>query len=561
MARQDEQKQKVGSAARQGKPVASVPPRASAARAAIRTVTEESPPSATPEEEEVVTQENPQRIQRRQLLIGGLGVAATAVGLGGWLLAGASHSIFQAHPTKETEEGNGSGNGDQLVIQWNNVILQAIRTLQPTMPVAARALAIVHTSMFDAWAAYDRVAVGTQFGSRLKQAETDHTPEDQAQAISYAAYRALVDLFPTEKTRFQQLMTSLKYDPADQATNANTPAGIGNLTAQAVLNVRHSDGSNQLGTFTHGAYSDYTHYKPINTSDEIKDPNHWQPLRVPNVKHPASLTTQQFSDAQWGNVTPFALTSSAEFLPVPGPPRSPSPAYTEQARQILQYSAGLTDEQKVIAEYWANGPHMEQPPGHWNLFAQMISQHTGYSLDQNIKLFFTLTNALLDASIACWATKRAYSSPYPLTAIHYLFKGKQVRAWAGPGKGVQMIDGAYWQPYQPNAAPSCPEYCSEQSAFSSAASDILRRFTGSDHMGLSYTQPAHRSLIEPATPATNITLSWRTFTQAADQAGVASRYSGTHFAQSDLDGRMMGREASAQVWFKAQGYINGKHQK
>lgn len=555
MAEQDEQKEQGDAGAHKGKPVASVPPRASAARAAVKTVTPEAPP----EIHEEGGQADRQLIRRRQLVIGGLGVAATAVCLGGWLLAESSHSIRQKRSIAENGQGNGPG--DQVVIQWNNAILQAIRVLQPPMPVAARALAIVHTCMFDAWAAFDRVAVGTQFGARLRRAETDHTPEDQAQAISYAAYRALVDLFPREQPLFQQVMAELKYNPANQKTDAETPAGIGNLVAQAVLNFRHADGSNQLGTFTSGAYSDYTHYRPINTPEEIIDPNHWQPLRVPNVNHHAVFAIQRFSDAQWGNVTPFALTSSAQLMPVPGPPRTPSAAYTEQTRQILQYSANLTDEQKVIAEYWTNGPDMEQMPGHWNLFAQMIAQRGGYSLGQNIKLFFALGNTLLDTSIACWATKRAYSSPYPLTAIHHLFKGKQVQAWAGPGKGTLSIDGAYWQPYRPSylLTPSCPEYCSEQSAFSSAAAEILQRFTGSDLMGLSYTQSAHHSLIEPETPATNVTLSWRTFTQAADQAGLAGRYSGTHFTQSDLDGRTMGRAAGGQVWNRAQEYINGTH--
>lgn len=558
MPKQHEQKQKVSVATRQGKPIASVPARASAARGAVKAkAVEDQLPAETHEQKEQAAQKSEKRIRRRQLLIGGLAAAATVGGLGSWLLAESSPPLFQF---QEQGGENGQSKGDQLVIQWNNVILQTIRLLQPSMPVAARALAIMHTCMFDAWAVYDRVALGTQLGARLRHAETDHTVADQAQAISYAAYRALRDLFPSEKASFEQVMTNLHYDPTDFSTDASTPAGIGNLTAQAVLNFRHTDRSNQLGIFAHGAYADYTHYQPVNTPDAINDPNHWQPLRVTSASYPPHPLLQQFSDAQWGNVTPFALTNVVALLPVPGPPRTPSPAYLDQARQILQYSADLTDEQKVIAEYWMDGPNNEQPPGHWNLFAQMISQQAGYTLGQNIQLFFILTNALLDTSIACWATKRAYSSPYPLTAIHYLFQGKQVRAWAGPGKGVQTINGENWQPYRPSGllAPSYPEYCSEQSAFSSAAAEILRRFAGSDQMELSYTQLAHHSLIEPRTPTTNITLSWHTFTQAADQAGLASRYSGTHFTQSDLDGRTMGRAVSAKVWTKAQNYINGK---
>lgn len=547
MAKQEEQKQKASSAARQVRPVASVPPRSSAARTGARALPEEPASGLSEEAQQRI---EARKIRRRQFLIGGLGVTATAAVLGNWFWVQSSHSTG--------ERPSGQGSGDQVVIQWNDAALQAIRDLQPPMPVTARALAILHTCMFDAWAAYDSSAVGTRLGTRLRRPEAEHTQANKAQAVSYAAYHALLNLFPTQQTRLRQLMGNLGYNPVSVSTNSDTPAGIGMVAAQAVLDFRQRDGSNQPGDFAPGAYADYTQYRPLNTPEEVKDPNRWQPLRVPNSHF--GFSVQRFDSAQWGNVLPFALSSPAQFLPVPGPPRDPSSAYTEQARQILRYSAGLNDEQKVSAEYWTNGPNQEQPPGHWSLFAQLISQNANFTLDRNVKLFFILANTLLDASIACWAAKRTYDSSYPVTAIHYLFRGQDVRAWAGPGRGVQDIDGSYWQPYQPATliAPACPEYCSELSAFSSAAAEVLRRFTGSDQMNLSYTQPASSSRIEPGTPARDITLSWRTFTQAADHAGLSSRYSGTHFTQSDLAGRTLGRQVGAQVWLKALSYINSQ---
>ena len=550
MAKQEEPK-KAGSTARQGRPVSSVPARSSAAREAVKTAP--LPSSAEPQAEKKSPDKDssqiPEKIRRRQFLIAGAGAAATAATLGLWCWAQAPHGTSQATHT--------SSKGDQLVPLWNNVALQAIRDLQPPMPVSARALAIVHTCMYDAWAAYNPVALGTQFGARLKRPDNEHTPENKSQAISYAAYRALVDLFPAEQARFRRQMLHLKYNPADQSIDPATPSGIGNVTAQAVLEFRHNDGSNQPGNLHPGPYYDYTNYKPINTPDQIKDPAHWQPLRISDPR--LGFKMQQFAGAQWANVTPFALSSALQFVPTPGPARYPSAAYTEQAQQILRYSSGLTDEQKVIAEYWSNGPNREQPPGHWCLFAQFISRRDNHSLDQNVKLFFVLANAALDTSIACWATKRAYDSAYPITTIHYLFKGKQIHAWAGADKGQQWINGQYWLPYQPLAsiAPAFPEYCSEQSAFSAAAAEILHRFTGSNRLATSYTRPAHSLHVEPTAPANSVTLSWPTLSQAADQAGLAARYSGTHFAQSDLDGRALGRQVGERVWLKAQGYING----
>src|SRR5690242_10162652 len=58
---------------------------------------------------------------------------------------------------------------DNVVIQWDNATLQAVRVSKISPPAVARALAIVHTCMFDAWAAYDSKAVGTQLGATLRR--------------------------------------------------------------------------------------------------------------------------------------------------------------------------------------------------------------------------------------------------------------------------------------------------------------------------------------------------------------------------------------------------------
>ena len=58
---------------------------------------------------------------------------------------------------------------DNLVLQWNAAAIQAVRDTAPAPPVVARALAITHTAMFDAWAAYDGEAVGTRLGGSLRR--------------------------------------------------------------------------------------------------------------------------------------------------------------------------------------------------------------------------------------------------------------------------------------------------------------------------------------------------------------------------------------------------------
>lgn len=227
---------------------------------------------------------------------------------------------------------------------------------------------------------------------------------------------------------------------------------------------------------------------------------------------------------------------------------------------MLNYSANLTDEQKAIAEYWADSPSTVLPPGHWNLFAQFVAQRDGYNLDQNVKLFFILTNAIFDAGIAAWDCKRYYNSVRPITAIHFLFSGKRVRAWAGPGKGTRIIDGKDWQPYQQTmiVTPAFPEYVSGHSTFSASAAEVLRRFTQSDRFNLSYTLKAKQSALEPGhVPTRDVRLSYPTFSSAANEAGISRRYGGIHFEQGDLMGRTLGRQVGMQVWEVAMAHING----
>ncbi len=437
------------------------------------------------------------------------------------------------------------------VTRWNEAALQAIRTTKPGPPIVARALAITHTCMFDAWAAYDAKAIGTRRGASLRRPLVERTVQNKDKAISFAARACLVDLFPTEKTSFDKLMVSLGYDPNDKSNVKTDPANIGKTAAAAVLAFRHHDGSNQLGDLNLGPYSDYTGYKPVNTPTKIVDPDRWQPLLV-------NGEVQKFITPHWGKVKPYALTSGKQFRTVMALPASykKSPKrYKEQAQQVLEYTAYLTDEKKVIAEYWADGPKSELPPGHWTLFATYVSERDHHSLDKDVKLFFAMTNAIFDASIASWDGKRFYDCVRPVTAIHFLYKGKVVDSWDG------AVDGADWMPYQVSSFPTppFPEYGSGHSIFSTAGAETLKLFTGSDYFGNSVLIPGGWSRVEPGVvPAQDITLYWATFSDAAAEAGISRRYGGIHFVSADLESRKIGRLVARQAWAKTLKYFGIK---
>jgi hypothetical protein len=443
---------------------------------------------------------------------------------------------------------------ENVVLTWNQATLDAIRTTRTSPPVAARALAIVHTCIFDAWASYDATAIGTRRGAELRQPAQERTEENKKKAISFAAFRALSDVFPSQTAiLFEPLMRQLGYAPNDTSLDPTSPAAIGNTACESVLAFRHEDGSNQLGNLHPEPYSDYSGYTPTNASNSINDPNRWQPLRINHIQ-------QRFLVPHWRLVKPFALQSGSQFRSYAlsqGPFIYPSANFWTQTYAVIDLSAHLGDTEKVIAEYWADGPFTETPPGHWNIFAQIVSRRDHHSLNEDVKLFFILNNALLDSSIAAWDIKRVTDSIRPVSVIRFLFgPDKKIKAWAGPGLGVQVISCKDFRSYLPT--PPFSTYISGHSAFSATAAEILRLFTRHDDFVYSYTAAPGSSLIEPGlTPSRSITISWSTFTEAADQAGLSRRYGGIHFESDDMVGRTVGRLVAAEVWKKANIYING----
>ena len=436
---------------------------------------------------------------------------------------------------------------DDVVLKWNEQTLMAIRQFKTPPPIATRALDIVHTSAYDAWAAYDPVAVGTRLGGSLRRPAAERTTAYKSMAISYAAYRALLNLYPAKAADFTAFMTALGYDPNDTSTDPATPAGVGNSAAAAVLAYRAGDGSNQAGGYADTCVPSC--YQPVNTPDTINDPMRWQPLRN------ADGTVQKFVTPHWRNVTPFALTGPTEFQP-PAPKLTSLLLLDNEITDTLLQSATLTDLSKMRAEYWADGPGTETPPGHWCMFAQAVSRARGYGLDQDVKLFFALDGAMLDASIAAWNAKRTFDYVRPITAVHVRKKNQLVLAWAGPYKGTRLIWGQDWQPYLPT--PAFPEYVSGHSTFSGAGAKVLQLFTGADTFGGRVTIKPGSSTVEPgATPLLPVVLTWPTFSMAREEAGNSRRQGGIHFPEADQNGQAVGAQVGANAYSKALSYIHG----
>jgi len=272
-------------------------------------------------------------------------------------------------------------------------------------------------------------------------------------------------------------------------TEGNSPAAVGNRVAKMLLDYAKTDGANELNGYAAPSYT------PVNPplvvakpGITLVDPNRWQPLQIANMVSQNGVVLasgiQQAVGPHWGHVTPFAIpaggASGVPFDPGP-PPRLGDPStdavYKSQAVEVIRDSSLLDvasdalvdispgviganslgsnggrghatnpitgrayapetvragDFYRTIAEFWADGPNSETPPGHWNVIANAVSDvlarnlrvgGTGPVVDRlqwDVKLYLALNGAVHDAAIAAWGLKGRYDGARPISMIRYM---------------------------------------------------------------------------------------------------------------------------------------------
>jgi len=115
-----------------------------------------------------------------------------------------------------------------------------------------------------------------------------------------------------------------------------------------------------------------------------------------------------------------------------------------------------SDFYRALAEFWADGPNSETPPGHWNVIANAVSDQlapalriggTGPVLDRlqwDVKLYLALNGAVHDAAIAAWGLKGRYDGIRPISMIRYLASLGQSSDPSGPAynaEGLPLVPG------------------------------------------------------------------------------------------------------------------------
>jgi len=109
--------------------------------------------------------------------------------------------------------------------------------------------------------------------------------------------------------------------------------------------------------------------------------------------------------------------------------------YNVNPKTGLPYTPQLVrrgDYTRVLAEFWADGPTSETPPGHWFTIFNKVSSHPLFEkrfmgqgeiledLEWDVKGYFALGGALHDAAITAWGIKGYYDALRPISAIRYM---------------------------------------------------------------------------------------------------------------------------------------------
>jgi membrane-associated phospholipid phosphatase len=318
------------------------------------------------------------------------------------------------------------------VTRWIELELDAIAANRLNPPRAARALALLSTAMDEA------ASVGNG---------------RDAAVVDGAASTVLAYLFPGSPVG----------TPSDEKSFAH-----GERIAQGLIEEAESDGSGATWTGT----------APVGDAFWIPTP----PAFVAAPLEPLA-----------GTWRPWNLRSGSQFRPEP-PPAYGSAEFLAELDEVYDISQSLTDEQRAIAAFWADGPGTATPAGHWNRIAVELAEDAGWSALEAARAFAALNTAQADAFIASWDAKYAYWSLRPVTAIR------------------RLID-AEWLP--PIATPPFPSYVSGHSSTSGAASTVL---------GAPLPERAEE------------------LDALAEEAALSRLYGGIHFASDNVAGLALGRQ-------------------
>ncbi|WP_329374937.1 DUF6851 domain-containing protein [Streptomyces sp. NBC_01483] len=424
--------------------------------------------------------------------------------------------------------------------------------------------AVMWSARFDALAPYHPTAVGVHSRIGRRPAAESATNRNKNIAALYASYQVANAVYPEREHVMRQMMTVLGLDPDDESEDPTTPVGIGNIAGKAAVGAHARDGMNFLGdegrTYHARPYDDYTGYQPVNTAHELVNPSRWQPAVHPHRRRTGGGPGDKGVYFVQGFITPQLRLTKAYAYKDPGQFKLARPdhldhtnpgKYKRSVDEILQASAGLTDEQKVKTEFFDNT--------YLSILQSTKAAGLAHQLDLDgwVHLLFTSSVAQLDSLIAAWHQKHEYDAVRPFSAIRHVYGSDRVTAWGGPGKGtVDDIPADEWAGYLPVG--DGPEYPCGTTTLCAAEAQATRRFLGDDVLDWTHTVPAGSTLTEPGiTPAEDVELHYATWTDFEKDCARSRVWASVHFRTTTERSLEFGAQFGDQAYAFVQRHIDG----
>ena len=182
-----------------------------------------------------------------------------------------------------------------IVTEWLDQALPYAQEVAWEPTVGSRFFAILHTAMYDAWTAYDPVAVGVVSGTTLKGLGGANNEANKREAISHAAFTVLRTLRRSIGARSSSGCRSSAMIPTPTPCQPRSGAGLLRPFSPAC----RDDGANEAGNF-----ADTTGYRPQMSGA----PDAWRPIELLGKR-------QLPTTPQWSRVMPFSLRAPINSVP------------------------------------------------------------------------------------------------------------------------------------------------------------------------------------------------------------------------------------------------------
>jgi len=363
-----------------------------------------------------------------------------------------------------------------VATDWNRAMIGALETSHLPPPPSMRVGAIVQASVFDAVNGIERRYTPIHVQPAAPPGAS------RAAAVVGAAYEALVSLFPTQKASFDLQLQATLAQIGDNPNDQSVTRGLawGKSVADQILAWRATDGFTAV----------LSPYVPVGV------PGRWAP--TPPLFGPPLFR-------QFATMTPWALISPGQFLPLP-PPALTSARYAHDLNEVERVgsaaSVDRTPWQTETAVFWQS----DTPVAIWDRVADDLIDARDLPLTRSVRLLARMNVAMADAVTSIWNAKNVYDTWRPITAIQQ----------AGTDGNPDTTADPNWAPLL--TTPVFQEYPSGHAGVSRAASGVLADVFGD---GSSFT------LTAAGLPG--VERSFTSFSDAVDQVSLARIWGGIHF--------------------------------